>query len=354
MVALRPSLPARFGLPRRQLIARAGPAAFRFDLRILLLCLVAAAALLLAVAWALTQGSSSVPLGGVISSVLGTGDGRYDFIVRELRLPRVLCAVLIGALLATSGAIFQGVVRNPLVSPDIIGVNAGATLAAAWWILSGQDRAYLTPVVFAAASATALAVYLLSWRGGVSTLRLVLIGIGVNAILQACVTILMLRYPAQTVASAYLWMAGSVYASQWSDVRTLALVLAVLLPVAVALMFSLRLLQFGDPLARGMGMRVERARLALLAIGCALAGTAVAFAGPVGFIAFAVPHMARSLAGPLSGGVLVLTAILGGILLVLADQAAQHALSVQLPVGVVTAALGAPYFLFMLWRYRPV
>lgn len=341
-------------LPRRELTAAAGPVAVRFELRTALLCVLAAALLALVAAWAMTLGTIRLPLGDVARAAVGLGDSRTEFVVRELRMPRVLSAVLIGALLAAAGAIFQGVVRNPLVSPDIIGVNAGATVAAAWWILSGQDRTLLTPVVFAAASATAAAVYLLSWRGGVSTLRLVLIGIGVNAILQACVTVLMLRYPAQTVASAYLWMAGSVYASQWTDVRLLAGTAAVLLPLAAVMMFPLRVLQFGDPLARGLGMRVELTRLGLLATGCALAGTAVAFAGPVGFIAFAVPHMARALGGALSGGVLILTALLGGLLLLLADQAAQHALPVQLPVGVVTAALGGPYFLLILWRYRPV
>lgn len=341
-------------LPRRVFLLRAGPAAFRVELRVAVLCLLALGALLGTMAWAMTMGSLRLPLGEVVLASIGFEDGRAAFIVRDLRMPRVLCAVLIGGLLAAAGAIFQGVVRNPLVSPDVIGVNSGATLAAAWWILAGHDRAYLAVVVFAAAATTALVVYLLSWRGGISPLRLVLVGIGANAFLQAGITMLLLRYPAQSLASAYQWMAGSVYASQWSDVRLLAGAAALLIPAAAVLMFPLRVLQFGDSLARGLGMRVELNRLALLAVGSALAGIAVALAGPIGFVAFAVPHMARGLAGPMTGGVLVLTVILGGLLLLVADVAAQHAFPVQLPVGVVTAALGAPYFLIVLRRYRPV
>jgi iron complex transport system permease protein len=133
-------------------------------------------------------------------------------------------------------------------------------------------------------------------------------------------------------------------------VRVLAIAALVLLPLAAALMWPLRVLQFGDDTARGMGMRIETVRLGLLLTGCALAAIAVSIAGPVGFVAFVVPHVARMLAGPITGTVLIFAALLGAILLLGADMVAQHALPVSMPVGVVTAAIGAPYFLFLLRR----
>ncbi|MCC7366293.1 MAG: iron ABC transporter permease [Dehalococcoidia bacterium] len=327
-----------------------GPVAFRVDVRCLALIAGGLAVLAVLAAWTMTLGSFPIPLTEVVKSTVGAGKPEHEFIVRELRLPRVLCAVLVGALLATAGAVFQGVVRNPLVSPDIIGIDAGASLVAVWWIVTGRDTTFLPVVAFGGAAAAAMGIYLVTWRGGVAPGRLILVGIGVNALLGAATTFLMTRYPIERVSNAMLWTTGSVYATSWADVRVLAGTLGVLLPLTVSLMWPLRVLQFGDDTAKGMGMRVEVVRLGLLLSGCGLAAVAVSIAGPVGFVAFVVPHIARMLAGPMTGGVLVLTAVAGGILLLAADTVGQHFLPVALPVGVVTAALGAPYFLFLLYR----
>lgn len=329
---------------------RAGPIAVRIDLRCLALIGAGLAVLTLLAAWAMTLGSFPISFGGVLKSLAGQGTSEHDFIVRELRLPRVLVAILVGALLAAAGAVFQGVVRNPLVSPDVIGIDAGASLFAVWWIVTGRDTTLLPVVAFGGAAAAALGIYALTWRGGIAPGRMILVGIGVNALLTAAITFLMTRYPIERVSSALLWTTGSVYASDWEDVRVLAGAAAVLLPLTAALMHSLRVLQFGDDTARAAGMHVETTRLVLLLAGCALAAAAVSIAGPVGFVAFVVPHVARMLAGPITGGVFVLTAVLGAVLVLAADIVAQHALPVALPVGVVTAAIGGPYFLFLLYR----
>ncbi|MDZ7727006.1 MAG: iron ABC transporter permease [Dehalococcoidia bacterium] len=249
-----------------------------------------------------------------------------------------------------SGAIFQGLVRNPLVSPDIIGINAGATLAAVWWIVTGQPPSLLPLAAFGGATGTAVAIYAFTWRNGISGNRLILVGIGVAAILTAGTTFLMVRYPIEQVSSAVHWSSGTVYGSNWEDVRVLAAALVVLAPLAAILMWPLRVLQFGDDMASGLGMNVEVTRLGLLLTGCALASVAVAIAGPVGFVALMVPHVARMLAGPITGGVILFAALLGSMLVLGADMVAQHALPVSLPVGVITAAVGAPYFLFLLYR----
>lgn len=329
---------------------RCGAVAFRLDTRVLALAGLGLAALLLLGAWGMTLGSFPVPVGEVIRSVLRLDQPQYDFIVLTLRFPRVLAAILIGALLAMSGAIFQGLVRNALVSPDIIGINAGASLLAVGWIVTRQDPALLPVVAFGGALAAAAAIYLLTWKGRIAGSRLILVGIGINAMLSAGTTYLIVRFPIEQVSSAVLWTTGTVYGADWQDVRVLALALAVLAPAAIVLMWPLRVLQFGDPTAQALGLPLERTRLALIVVGCALSASAVSIGGGIGFVAFMVPHLARMLAGPMTGGVLLLAGLLGGLILLGADLIGQHALPVGLPVGVVTAAVGAPYFLFLLYR----
>lgn len=329
---------------------RAGPVSARINPRVLLLT---GAVLLLVMAlgaWAMTLGSFALSIREVWASVSGDGTARSDFIVWTLRLPRVLVAVLVGALLAISGAIFQGLVRNALVSPDIIGINAGASLAAVFWIVTAQASGLLLVAAFAGAVVASMLVYGLSWRGGIASNRMILIGIGVSALMGAVTTFLVVRFPLERVGDAVLWTTGSVYASDWGDVRLLATTLAVLLPLGIVLMWGMRILQMGDQTAQSLGQRVEPTRLALLVLGCAAAAIAVSIAGPVGFVAFMIPHVARMLAGPMTGGVLALTAALGGTYLLACDMLAQHGLPAGLPVGTVTSALGAPYFLFLLWR----
>lgn len=322
----------------------------RLNVRVIGMTLIAIVALCALAAWVMTLGSYPVPILDVVRSALGMGSDEHDFIVRTLRMPRVATAILVGAALAMSGAIFQGLVRNPLVSPDIIGIEAGATVAAVFWIVTARDNSLIPVAAFGGALGAAGLIYVLTWKGGISGNRLVLVGIGINTVLGAATTFLIVRYPLEIVMRAQQWMAGSVYASDWADVRLLSLSLLVLLPIAVVSMLQLRVLQLGDDVARSLGMSVERTRLRLIATGCALSAIAVSVAGPIGFVALIVPHVARALSGTSSASVMILTAVLGGVLLLGSDAIAQHFLPVALPVGVVTAATGAPYFLFLLYR----
>jgi iron complex transport system permease protein len=324
--------------------------AFRVRARPLLLAAVGILLIVVVGAFGMTLGSFPLPIADVIDGVLGVGSRDADFIVRTLRLPRVLVAVLVGAALALAGAIFQGLVRNPLVSPDIIGINAGATIVAVFWIVTGQPQGLLPVVAFGGAVGAAALIYALTWQGGVTGARLILVGIGVNALFSAGTTLLIVRYPIDRVSSAVLWATGTVYGADWLDVIVVAVTLLILGPVAGAMMWSLRVLQLGDTTARSLGLPLERTRLGLVLVGCALSAVSVSVAGPIGFVAFMVPHVARMLAGPMTGGVLLLTGVVGGVLLLGADLIGQHVLPVSLPVGVVTAALGAPYFLYLLYR----
>jgi iron complex transport system permease protein len=324
----------------------------QLNIRVLLYTLIAALVLGILAIWAMTLGSYHIPFAGVARAVVGDGSPDQEFIVRTLRLPRVISAILIGACLAMSGAVFQGLVRNALVSPDIIGIETGATLFAVFWIVTGQTSTLLPIAAFIGAALAAVAVYLLSWKGGISANRLILVGIGASATLSAGTTFLTVRYPVDVVMPAIAWSVGSIYGSDWWDVKVLLAATALLAPIAVVLTWPLRTLQLGDDVSRGLGLPLERTRLGLIAVGCGLCAVAVSIAGPIGFVALMVPHAARMLAGPLSGSVILFTGVLGACFLLLADVIAQHFLPVSLPVGVVTSAVGAPYFLFLLYRFN--
>lgn len=309
-----------------------------------------AAAVVGVAAWSLTLGSYPIGVGEVVATLLGTGGGEHDLIVRTLRLPRTLAAIGVGIALAISGAIFQALVRNPLVSPDVIGVSSGATLAAVSLIAVVRSPSVVPAGALLGALVTAAALYALTWKRGVSGERLVLVGIAVEAMLFALTTMVFVRFPIEAVAPAVLWATGTLHARTWTHVGYLAVGLALLLPLALAGVRRLRALQLGDDAARALGSRVEASRALLLAIAAALAAVAVAAAGPVAFVALMVPHLARLLLGQVSAGVLIATGLLGALLVQGSDIIAQHALPVSLPVGVVTAAVGAPYFLFLLYR----
>ena len=319
--------------------------------RVLLVGLATAALALGLATWTMLLGDFPVPFGELVAAVLGTGSGEYDFVVRTLRLPRTLAAAGVGLALGVSGAIFQGLVRNPLVAPDIIGVMTGASLVAVGFIVLGGPSGLVPVGAFVGAVLASLLVYALTWRGGITGNRLVLVGIGVNAVFAALTTFLIVRFPIEQVAPAVLWQTGTLYARGWEHVLWLAVGLGVLLPLALVLVPRLRALQLGDDMAAALGTRVEPVRAGLLVVGAGLAAVAVAVAGPVGFVALTVPHVARMLLGPVTGGGLVVAGLLGSVLVLASDLVAQHLFSpISLPVGVVTAALGAPYFLFLLYR----
>lgn len=262
----------------------------RVNYRVLSFALISLVLLALISMWAMSLGSFPIGFADVVRAVAGEGADDQLFIVRTLRLPRVISAILLGSALAMSGALFQGLVRNPLVSPDIIGINTGATVFAVFWIVSGGSPSWLSVGAFLGAVLTAMVIYLLSWKGGISPSRMILVGIGISACLSAATTYFMVKFPIEQVRPAVVWTMGSIYGSNWQDVKILGGALAVLAPLAIALTWPLRTLQLGDDVSRGLGMPVELTRLSLIVVGCALAALAVSVAGPIGFI----PIHARS------------------------------------------------------------
>lgn len=276
-------------------------------------------------------------------------------IVWSIRLPRVLLAVLVGMALAVAGAIAQAVLRNPLADPGIIGINSGAALAA-MVVLVGLDDvspAILPVAGFAGASAMVAAIFLLSWNNGMSSLRLLLIGIGLGALASAATTFLTAVGDIGDVQRAMVWMAGSLFDSNWTKVAVLA---AWSVPVMVAawlVSHHLDATLLGDGIAANLGQRVQLTRT-LLILGCTLlSGAAVAAAGLVSFVGLLAPHIARRLVGPLHRALLPVAALTGGTLVVIADVASRMVIApAQLPVGLTIALVGAPFFGWLMWNRR--
>jgi iron complex transport system permease protein len=324
----------------------------RIAWRLLALGLLAA----LAAALGAALGQTLISPWHVWSSILGIGSGEHDFIVLTLRLPRVLVALLAGAALGVAGAILQGVVRNPLASPDIIGITGGAAAAAVAYLsfFGGTLSIKLMPVAaIIGAFLVAMLVYALAWRKGVTPLRLVFIGIGFSAATSAATTFMIVSSPITSASEAYVWLTGSIYGATWSDARLIAIAVSIGLPLALLLARSLDVQSLSEEAALGLGLRLQRDRLYLLLLSVLLAGVAVSVAGAVGFIGLIGPHLARLLVGSSFRNLLPGSAFTGALLVFVADFIARTAFHpLDIPVGVFTSGVGAPFFLYLFYRNR--
>ncbi|MEU4481190.1 iron chelate uptake ABC transporter family permease subunit [Micromonospora sp. NPDC023966] len=313
---------------------------------------VGLAGTLLALALAvLAVGAGDYPIApaDVLRVLAGGGSPADRFIVTELRLPRLVTALAVGAALGLAGAVFQSLTRNPLGSPDVLGVTSGAATGALVVVVLGGGSAALAGAAAAGGLATGLLLYGLAGRHGVGGYRLVLVGIGVAAILTGVNGWLLTRAPLMDAARAALWLTGSLDGRGWANALPVLGALAVLLPaVLLARAPALRLLEMGDDSAAGLGVPVRRVRVAALGAAVLLVSVAAAAAGPVSFLALTAPHLARRLTRA-PGPNLLPSAVVGAALLLAADQLAQHAVAGrQLPVGVVTGVLGGGYLAWLL------
>lgn len=300
--------------------------------------------------WSIAVGDFPIPVLDVPGVLLGHGSPKDDFIVNELRLPRAVTALLVGAAFGIAGAIFQALTRNPLASPDIIGISSGAAVVAVFVIVAFDAGG--TTVAFAAVLgglSSSVLIYVLAWKRGMSAYRLVLVGIAVGAVAAAITSYLLSRAEFYSAREANLWLTGSLNGRGWEQARPLLIAMAVLVPCALALVPRLRTLQLTDDTARGLGVRVDLVRSGLILVAAALASVATAAAGPVAFVAFVAGPIARRLVnGPLA----IVPAGLVGAALVLASDVIGRRLfePTELPVGIITALIGAPYLLWLLAR----
>ncbi|MBL1086176.1 iron chelate uptake ABC transporter family permease subunit [Streptomyces actinomycinicus] len=330
-----------------------GGLSVRLDLRALIVVGLLLAAACAAGVALIGTGDAKIPASDVLRTLAGNGTAYQDFIVNELRLPRVLVGLLVGASLGLGGALFQSVSRNPLGSPDVLGLSQGSTAGALVVIvLMSGSATQVTLGALIGGLATGLAVYLLAWKQGVHGYRLVLVGIGVNAVMTAVNGYLLTKADLVDAARAVVWMTGSLNGRDWDQVWPLLAMGAALVPLVLVNARGLRMTEMGDDVSNALGVRVQRVRLVLVVSAVLLTAAATAAAGPVGFVALTAPQLARRLTRS-PGPNLVPSLCMGAVLLVAADWASQRVFGAdQLPVGVVTGVLGGGYLLWLLVAER--
>jgi iron complex transport system permease protein len=297
----------------------------------------------------------------VVKVFFGGGTKMEQLVVTSLRLPRIIVALMVGISLAVAGGILQGIIRNPLASPDILGITGGAAVAVVGFLafFSDENNALTVSIkwmplaAFAGAGIIAMLVYFLAWKNGVSPIRLVLIGIGISALMQAFTTLMMILGPIYRASQANIWITGTVHGSTWANVSILVPWTIFFVTVALIMARKMNIQELGDEIATGVGGHVQRQRFSLLMISTALIGSSVAFAGGIGFVGLMAPHMARRLVGSSFGALLPVSALIGGILVMVADLIGRTLFSpIEIPAGVFTAGIGAPYFIYLLYKTR--
>ena len=295
------------------------------------------------------SGAVAIPVSALGDILNGGGDNASRQILLNIRLPRAIVAAFVGMNLAVSGAVLQAVMKNPLADPHIIGISSGAGLAGIFVIVLFPALEYLiVPTAFCGAMLAAACIYILAWKNGIRPLRIVLAGVAVSSFLGAGISAILVLY-SDRVHGALMWMVGGLAARSWPHVE-------IILPYAVIgfiLAFCgaryLNILQLGDDVAKGLGVNVELVRLVFTAIGALLAASAVSVAGLLGFVGLIVPHTVRLLTGSDYRFLIPSSALLGIAVVTYSDTLARVAFApLELPVGIFMAALGAPFFLFLL------
>ncbi|WP_406388043.1 FecCD family ABC transporter permease [Streptomyces sp. NBC_00887] len=301
-------------------------------------------------------GDFPIGLSRVIATILGRGEQFDEFIIMDLRMPRALAGLVVGIALGVSGAITQSIARNPLASPDILGITGGASAVAVFLVtVSGGTAAAVVSSVGLSAAAlagglgTGLLVYFLAWRRGIDGFRLILIGISVSAAMEAITTWLLVSADIRDVARAQTWLVGSLDNRSWDEVEVALWGTLVLMVAVACVAFQFKPMHLGDDIAAGLGVRYSWVRAVLLLCAVLLAAVAVSAAGPVPFVALVAPQVAMRLARYPTPP-MVASGMVGALLLIGADLFARTALPITLPVGVVTAAIGGPFLVYLLVR----
>jgi iron complex transport system permease protein len=331
------------------------PVSFLVDKNTLFLTLVFAILMFLVLVISIGMGTLKIHPIDVLKVLIGMGTERDALFIEKFRLPRALTALLVGASLAVAGAILQGLIQNPLASPDVIGITGGASAAAVAFIVLFESVSitWLPVAAFLGATLITFLIYGLAWKKGVTPLRFVLIGVGIDAAMHALTTLLLVISPTQHAAKAKIWLTGSVYGTNWDDVSTLFIWMLVLFPFTFVYARTINVQQLGDEIATGVGSPVQRHRFFLLLISAGLAGAAIAIGGAMTFVGLLAPHIARKLVGPSFGGLLPITALIGALMVMLADLIARTAfLPLDLPAGIFTSLIGAPFFMYLLYKNR--
>ncbi|WP_417696723.1 FecCD family ABC transporter permease [Psychromonas sp.] len=297
-------------------------------------------------------GASTLSGQQIIDTLLHSGE--YDFIVNQYRLPRLLLAIGVGAGLSLSGSLIQGVIRNPLASPDLMGISAGAGLAAtALLVFYAAAPVYLLLLTALSGGLIAAAIILLiAYKTKPTPIRLALIGIAISTFLSSGIDFLIIVNPVE-MNTAMVWLTGSLWGRNWTQVPIIWATLAIVLPFAFWLAWRLDVMGLGEDCATSLGIRPSRLQLIALLTAVILASISVAVAGTIAFIGLLAPHLARMLFGHDHKYLIPASALLGALMLIIADTLARGLQPpLELPAGVLTSLIGAPYFIFLLQRYK--
>ncbi|SMQ75385.1 iron chelate uptake ABC transporter family permease subunit [Agreia sp. VKM Ac-1783] len=341
---------SRVDFGSRTAVLRRGPFSIRFRMRTALIGAALALATVVVAILALCLGDLPLSPVDVVSALLGSQEGLAHLVVFEWRLPRVLSAMVFGAALGVSGAIFQSLTRNPLASPDVIGLSAGSYAGGLIMIIVFGVGAGSVPVAGGAIIGgllAAAAVYVLAYRNGMHGFRLIVVGIGVSAMLEALGVYLILRAKLEVAMVASVWALGSLNPVGWAQLVPAVVVVAVVFVALGTLVGPMRQLELGDDAARSLGSRVEPARLWLVVCAVALSAVVTGAAGPIAFISLAAPQIAKRITRT-AGIALVPSALVGALVLTASDIVAQFALPDNLPVGLVTVVGGGGYLVWLL------
>lgn len=303
-------------------------------------------------------GYSSLSFDRLVQTILGNGTFKEEFVLFSIRLPRIIITILAGMALALSGAILQGITRNDLADPGIIGINSGAGVAISLFFLffpiEPGSFVYLLPAVgFIGALLSAGFIYLLSYnrKEGLQPVRLVLTGVGFSMALSGLMIVLISSAESQKVDFISKWIAGNIWGADWPFIFALLPWLIILIPFTLYKANKLNLLGLSEPVAVGVGVSIEKERIVLLLAAVALAASAVSVTGGIAFIGLMAPHIAKSLVGPRHQLFVPIALLIGGWLLLFADTIGRNIIEPNgIPAGVMVALIGAPYFMYLLWK----
>ncbi|GAA0122745.1 iron ABC transporter permease [Clostridium faecium] len=296
-------------------------------------------------------GSMKIPIKEIFQVILNNTEDARRQVIWNVRIPRTIVAALVGINLAVSGAILQGVMRNPLADPQIIGISSGAGLAGIIILILFPQHIQFVPIVaFIGAMAASISIYIIAWKDGIKPNRIILSGVAVSAFLGAGITGLMVFY-ADRVHGALMFMAGGLSARSWPQVKMILPYTVLGLILAFLMREKLNILILGDDVARGLGLNVESTRLIATVIAALLAASAVSVVGLLGFVGLIVPHIVRLIVGTDYKYLIPGSVFLGSAVLMYSDTIARTIFSpIEIPVGVIMAAIGAPFFLYLLRR----
>jgi iron complex transport system permease protein len=342
------------------LVFRSKRVSFIYERRSIIILLGILALTVLSIILSLSLGQRFISFDRVVKAIIGVGTGGDKLIINTLRLPRTLVAFFVGTSLGLSGAVLQGVVKNPLAAPNIIGITDSGSVGALIFLTIFTDPKnnslttsifYMPVFAFAGAFTAVILVYVLAYKRGVTPFRLILIGIAISGAAKAITSVLIINGPVVFIKEAQLWITGTVYGTNWTHVKLISSWFVVLFIITLIFIRELNMQNLDDGISTGLGSSVEKNRFILMVLSAAMAAGAVAVGGGISFVGLIAPHISRKLTSSSFENIVPLSTLVGGIIVVLSDTAARTLFfPLDLPVGIFTAGIGAPFFIYLLLK----